>query len=80
MKSHQVCRTCNYFEEKHRIPESGICRRYPPVICQQVVMAGSVLVTEPKQEQVWMSPGEWCGEWCEQAVEIPRAGVPIDGL
>lgn len=64
MTDDYMCRTCRYLHRDER-PEyelHGYCRRYPPIITEQVTFGGSG-ADYYSQRWPWMNPTDWCGEW-----------------
>ena len=60
------CGTCKYrkADERPEYAGSGLCRRFPPIIVEQVSFDGSGF-NNFSQHWPWMNGSDWCGEYRE---------------
>jgi hypothetical protein len=58
------CRDCLYRQPDDRLEysDAGQCRRYPPIVVEQVSFDGSGF-NHFSQHWPWMAAFDWCGEW-----------------
>ena len=63
MKSHQKCKSCNFFCPFPENDVQGECRRYSPAMFPEEVTVGNVRTQIASEVLPTVSSVHWCGEW-----------------